>query len=537
MGKVIIMSFDGIFLHHLLEEIKPNINGQRINRVHSLDRNNFIFVLGNRRELYLSLNSDSSYLGFTKRKYIPSSKMFPLLDLMKKHLEGAIISSVSQVENDRILFLDVNSSNELGFIRKLRVVIELFGRNSNLLLLDENKIIIECLKRTYLLEDNNKRTILPKVPYQIPIDSKKVNPYKSNQILEYNNYQGVSNLLYAEIRFQNKLSIINNKTEPVLIKTKTKNYFYCFPLTHLDGKFVTYPSLSELLESFYLELREDNVRNAEQKQIEIYLKKEITKAHTKLQKQVGEKAKAEKNLGLEKIGHLLSANLHLLDKNASYIEVEDFYNDNQKIRIELNPLLSPTQNLEAIYNRYKKAKRTLNHLDKQLAATKNEILYYQVLQEQLQFAGNLELKEIWEELHLNKTTTKTRKPAKPKLTTYQTKDAIIMVGKNNFQNNYLTHKLANRNDYFFHVKDSPGAHTILRTSELTDELIVLAATIAAYYSKSRFSSQVPVNYTLVRNLKKVPGTAGSFVTYSKYQTVYVTPSEEYIYKYASPGRE
>ncbi|NLD26538.1 MAG: fibronectin/fibrinogen-binding protein [Acholeplasmataceae bacterium] len=522
------MSLDGVFLGRLLEELKPQIEKQRINRVHSLDKNSFVLALANHKEVLVSLNADSSRMNLITREYIPTSKLTPLAGFLKKHLEGGIITSIYQVENDRLAVLGIDSFDELGFIQPLKLVLELFGRSANLLLLNKDNIILECLNKTYVLSESN-RILVPKMPHQFP-KTDKINPFQTNRLLEYNQYQGVSNLLFSEMRFQNDINIIKSPTDPVIIHSRGRYHFYCFPLQHLGGECKHYPTLSEMLEEYYLNLQHEQIRSSEQRQIENYLKKEKQKAANKLQKQELELKTAKSNLGLEKIGNILSTNLWRVPKGAEYVEFEDFYEQNQPIKIALNPLLSPSQNLEQIFHRYKKAKRAILQIEEQIEATRKEILYLETLNEQLQQAGIKELREINTEI--TKTPEKARGKQKPAISTFKiAEDAIVMVGKNNLQNNYLTHTLAKRDDYFFHVKDSQGSHTILRCTALSDELVKITAMIAAYYSKSRLSSQVPVNYTLVRNLKKVPGTKGSFVTYQNYKTVFVTPDEDLIRRY------
>lgn len=525
------MSFDGVFINHLLEEIKPKLIKQRINRIHNLDRNSFIFSLANKRDLLIDLHSDSCHLRFLKTEYLPANQTFPLYTLLKKNLEGGRILSLKQIDNDRIIIFEFAAHDELGFPKKVKLVLELFGRNSNLLLLDEEEIIIDCLKKTYVISEKDGRIILPKVKYELPANQNRTNPYLSDKVLEYNHYQGVSNLLYAEMRFQNDVNIIKNKTEPVLLKTNGKYHFYCFKLQHLNAETTHFPTLSELLEHFYLVIKHQDIINAEQRKLEQRVRKEKAKALEKLRKQEEDYRKAEKNLSLEKTGNLLSANLHLVTKGSSAIEVENFYNFGEKVLVPLDPLLTPAQNLEHIYSKYKKAKRTLVILKEQIKATNTEILYWETLEEQLQNAGTLEIREILAELKTNSPQPKNKKKQKPQLTTYRTEtNALIMVGKNNIQNNYLTHTLAQKTDYFFHVKNAPGSHTILRCEELTPELIKLAGMIAAFYSKNRNSENVPVDYTLIKNVKKVPKTKGSFVTYTNYKTVYVTPDADFINK-------
>ena len=332
--------------------------------------------------------------------------------------------------------------------------------------------------------------------------------------------------------YQESQDIINQPTNPTIMETNHKSYFYCFPLTHLHAHTTTYSSLSEMLEFFYLHLKNLNSFNSEQTFLENHLKKEINKSKTKLAKQEKEYEEAIQNLEYEKMGNLLSAYLHQVKKGDKEITVVDFYLNGLPYTIKLDPLLTPTKNLETIFHKYKKAKRTIIHLEEQMQVTKQDIEYYICLLEQLNLAKANDIKEIYEELNLNKKNTSSKKSEKPNITTYQGDNGdSILVGKNNIQNNYLTHKLASKTDYFFHVQGSPGSHTILKNNNPSAESVNLAAQIAAFYSKSRFSSNVAVDYTMVRNVKKVPGIKGSFVLYTNHKTVFVTPNSEEIKRY------
>lgn len=521
------MIIDGIFVHHLVNELKGQLTNKRINKIVVIDNTSFLFYLQGKKQLYLSMNPDICHIRLTESDFIASSKTSPLFTSFKKYLESSLIKDIEQIDNDRIIKISFESSDELGFKSDVYLFLEFFGRNANLFLTDKDYIIIDCLKKSFVLEDNNQRILVPKMKYSIPVDD-KINPFKTNSILEINNYQGVSNLIYAEIIYQNNLSIINNIL-PQIIKVNNKTYFSCIDLTHLNGEKKIYPTLSETLEEYYTNKQSVSNQNTEQKLLENYLKREITKTRKKIEKQTAELEKANKNLHLQYIGNLLSANLYKVQRNDSKIIVQDFYNNNQDVLIELNPLLSPSRNLENIFNRYKKAKRSVDAITEQIETSNNELEYFITLETQLDLAKHNELKEIIEELGLIKNPPKQKKKQKPQLENYRDNHGnSIWVGKNNIQNNYLTHEYAKKDDYFFHVKGVPGSHTILRTNELTDEIIILAAQVAAYYSKSKFSSNVPVDYTKVSYVKKVPKMKGSFVTYTNYKTVFVTPDLDYI---------
>ena len=217
--------------------------------------------------------------------------------------------------------------------------------------------------------------------------------------------------------------------------------------------------------------------------------------------------------------------------------VEDFYHNGSLIAIKLNPQLTPSQNLNNYFTKIKKSEKALKHLNREIAKNENEIIYLESLIDQINKASDSDLQEIKAEL-LNEQLLKGAKvkvkPPKSYLT-YQGDGATIWVGKNNLQNNYLTHTLAQKSDYWFHVQKAPSAHVILRTNELTEKLIRICAQLAALHSSFSQSSSVPVDYTLVKNVKKVSGQKGSFVTYTNQKTIYIDPDWDTLKKLLGPG--
>ncbi len=521
------MSFDGIFLHYLLEEMRPRLLNQRINKVKVFDKTNYVFQLSNRAQLLICSQPDSAHLRFSELELVFDVKTSSLLNMLRKYLEGALIKNVRQIGSDRVAVIDCEGTDDLGSAREIRLIMEFLGRNANLILTDADGIVLECERKVFTLGEKVDRIMLPKVKYVFPKND-KADPFAAEKLPSENNFTGVSAELFAEMAYQNDLDLLRQPASPVIFDDSGRLRFYCFDLPHLPGQRTYYPTLSSMLETYFHILKNQNQSNAEQKMIENHLKREIQKNLGKMQKQEAEYRAAEENLGLGKIGNLLSSNLYLVKKGDSSVTVSDFYDQNQPLSIPLDPLLDPKRNLANIFVKYKKSKRTIVHLDEQIAITKGDLSYLECLNDQLALAKAGELKEIILELGLEKQKVITKKAAKPQITIYHHGDDTIMVGKNNVQNNYLTHTLAKKSDWFFHVKDSPGSHTILRTEALTDENIRLTGEIAAYYSKNRLSGQVPVDYTQVRNVRKVPGTKGSFVTYSHQKTVFVTPDYEII---------
>lgn len=517
------MSFDGVFINHLIKELYPDIINQRINKLVILNDHDFVMLLSNKKKLLYNICSNPN-LHFTEMEIINSTNTQRFYVTLKRLLDNSIIRDIKQHNNDRVILLEIEKFDDLGYSTNYTLIFEAFGKMYNLIIVDKDFIIQEVLKPS-TLESN--RLLINKNTYQFPITN-KIDPFKTSIIYQNNTYEGVSKLLYSEISFQNDITIINDKTVPTLFKTDTKTFFYCFDLKHINGEKIILNSLSELLERYFSLTHEENILNHEQKLLLNHITKEITKANKKLSKQIEEKKDAKKNLEYEQIGILLKSNLHLLNKGSCSVTVMDYYNDNKEITIELDPLISPSENLEKIFKKYKKAKRTINYLRVQIKETKSSITYYEDLLMQMELAKYDDLREIMLELNIGKIAKKTPKNKKPNYDMFNYNDVQIFVGKNNIQNNYLTHSFAKKTDYFLHVKGIPGSHTILRGPLITEDDLIFAAEIAALYSKAKNSENIEVDYTLIKNVKKIPKTYGSYVTYKNHKTLSVTPNIEKI---------
>lgn len=529
--------FDGVFTHFLVKELQQ-LENVRINKVNSITSSEFFLNLSSRNKLFISVNSNSMHLRITSIDLVNTTIKNTFYTTLKKYLESSIINRIYQYNNERIIVFEISHFDELGYIIPIKLIFEMFGRNSNIIITDDNLSIIDCYRRLFDSENkaSDNRIILPKSKYVYPISS-KINPFTDNQYFNYDNniYEGVSNFLYSQLVIDNNLSRIFNECKPVIIKTSKKYHFYCFDIPHLEGERYFFDTLSEMFEYLYTNVKTETSLNNEQLYLKNYVLKEISKINDKIRKLQQELISAHDHLSYQEIGNLLASNLHLIKKGDTSITVEDYYNNNQERKIILNPLLSPKQNLEHIFNKYQKAKRAITQINKQIEISNNDIEYYNCLLNQLSIAKANDIFEILKELNLKQDYTKNKvKKQKPNITIYKTNnDDIIYVGKNNVQNNYITHQLATNNDYFFHVQAVPGSHVIVKTKNLSEELKTLAATIAAYYSTSRNNTNVCVDYTLVKHLKKVPGIKGSFVIYNTYNSLFVKPDIEFIKKHTN----
>lgn len=520
--------FDGIFTSHLINELK-SIENVRINRVNTITEREFFLTLSTKDKLLISVNSNSMHLRLTKMDLVNNPIKYNFHQTLKKYLESSIINNISQYHNERIIIFDITHFDELGYLIPIKLILELFGRNSNIILTDNDYKIIDCYKREFESPDSSLRIILPKAQYNFPI-SDKLNPFNETIINDINNYEGISNLLFTQLIMDKSFNRIKEKVNPVIITNDKKRYFYCFDLPYLEGDRQYFKTISEMLEYYYVNLKKDVSLNDEQIYLKNYILKEIKKTNEKIAKQENELQDAYKNKDLERVGNLLASNLHLVNKGDKEIIVDDYYNNNEKFKITLDPLLSPKKNLENIFNKYQKSKRAIVQINNQIELAKNDIIYYNCLLNQLEIAKINDIYEIYKELDLKKEVIKKQaKKTKPNITTYHTyTNDIIYVGKNNIQNNYITHTLADKTDYFFHVQGVPGSHVVVRTQYLSDELKALAGAIAAYYSTYRNATNVCVDYTMIKNIKKVPGMKGSFVIYHVYQSIFAKPDLEYI---------
>ena len=513
------MAFDGLFIHNLIKEVKDDIIDKRINRFYTVNESDFLLTLSSKKNLFITLNSNNPYFCFTNQKLLQSNSF--LSNYLKKHLEGGIIKNFCQYNNDRVIIIDINSTDDLGYLRKFKVIIELTGKNSNLIITDENYIITEALRKSFLTDE---RIIQVKVKYEF-LNSGKENPF--NHINNTNilcAYEGISKKTYNEILEYGMNDVLNRSINPLMIKND-KTHFYCFDLKTINGERIKFNTLSELLETYYLNQNNESTKSNDQKQAYNFITKTISKLKNKLEKQENELKIAKENISLEQTASLLAANIHLVKPYQESITVENFYNNNEPITIPINTKISITENINYYYDKYKKNKRAIDIISNTIDDTKNDILYYEDLLSQLSFTTTNDLKELMVEVGIKKPS---KMKQKPHILKYKLKDgSIVMVGKNNIQNNYLTHTLAFKTDYFFHVKNAPGSHVILR-GELTKENIEIAGAIASYYSKLNSGINVCVDYTQVKWIKKVKGTKGSFVTYTNEKNVFSNPSMEFI---------
>ena len=325
---------------------------------------------------------------------------------------------------------------------------------------------------------------------------------------------------------------ILNENNPQIIYSK-KEYFYYTDLTHLEGERKYFDNVNTMLDRFYYEKDTIDIIKQKSKDLVKFIKNHLIKAKHKIEKLNKDLIKTEKRDTLRIKGELIQANLNNILKGDISLTCLNYYTD-EEITIDLDPKLSPVKNSNKYFKKYKKLKTSIPYIAVQIKEANNEIKYFNQLLHQVENSSLKDIEEIKDELidkgYIKRKSIKKKKKKRPNYDTYYDEDGVeILVGKNNTQNEYITHKLAKHNEVWFHVKNSPGSHVVVKkTFPLSETTIRTASQLAAYFSKMRSSSTVPVDYLEVRYLKKVPGRISSFVTYKNNKTIYIDPDEDFI---------
>lgn len=536
------MSFDGIFMHRIINQLAIDLNAGKINKIYQVSKYELLFhIRANRKNVKLLISCHPNYarIGLTEENYLTPTTPSQLVMTFRKHLEGAFIRKITQLGYERIVQIDLVGRNELGDDVSYQLMIEIMGKHSNIVLCYQDGRIIDSLKRISP-SMSTVRIIQPGATYQYPplFKDKKdptnitAEPYEKM----YLDYAGLSPLLSKELVYRHTMgeniqSLLESalKDENIYISNRNgKEEYHILELKHYQGEVKVFP-LYQGLESFYKEKDENDRIKQQTSDLSHFLKAELTKNQSKLNKLEQELFDSTNSDDLKLKGELLYSYLHLIEKGMNKITVENYY-DNQEITITLDPRLDGKMNAKRYFQRYQKAKNAISILQEQISKTKAEIEYFETLVTQMEHAGlydALEMKEELENLgYLKKKKKKEvqRKKQLPHFETVIAKDGTeIYIGKNNLQNDYLTFKYAKKQYYWFHVKDMPGSHVIVANENPDEYLIRLAANIAALYSKAENSSSVPINYTKIQSLKKAPGAMLGKVILNHYKTIYIDP--------------
>ncbi|MDY0408124.1 NFACT family protein [Virgibacillus soli] len=563
------MPFDGVVTKAVTEELNEQLLQGRITKIYQPTQTELILTIRNKgknTDLLLSIHPVYTRMHITNEKYINPQEPPMFCMVLRKYLLGAFIEFIEQDGFERVVTIGLRARNELGDTTILQLTIELMGKHSNIILIDVSKnVIIDSMKRISAAK-NRYRTILPGATYITPPKQNKLDPLQADseqfvKKLDFNAGKlsvqivqalaGVSPFIAKEIVHRAQLGSVqayqdafqsfqqdlkDKKYEPAIYKINGREDFHVIPLTDEHSSF-SFSSTNVMLEHFYTGKAERDRVQQRAKDLYRFIKNELDKNVRKLKKHERTIKKSENANHYQKLGELLTAHMHLVKKGDHEVTVTDYYDPEQRqLTISLNPNKMPSENAQDLFRTYQKLKNSRHMMEQEIAKTNIEISYLDQLLQQIDVAKEEDLEEIREELreqgYLKKQYAKRRKTnAKPKIESYVATDGtVIYVGKNNKQNEYLTTKFARRNDIWLHTKDIPGSHVVIRHDNPSEEVILEAAHIAAYFSKSRESSSVPVDYTKVRHVQKPKGAKPGFVIYTNQKTVFVTPEQSIVQK-------
>lgn len=562
------MAFDGFINKAIINELNTSIINSKIVKIYQPNKDDFIFTIyanSNKYNLNICINSSNCRINLSNNK-----KDNPLMPpnfcmVLRKHLIGAKIRSIETKGLDRLVTFNLEAYNELNDLVYKKLVIELMGKHSNVILLNENNIIIDSAR--HITSDRN---ILPANPYVFPKSNKtNINTISSNEFIKMfkddsidfikfisNNFYGFSKTFLNYIIEHLDIDL-NNITDNQLIHF----YEYICDLINninllnvecIDFEFnnksdyvlVSSENASELkvntfIDNYYtLKEKSEDFKNYRNNILKLLLN--ILGKYQKRLNNINSKLEECRDMDKYKLyGELLTANLYKLDNNSNLeqITLENYYNNNEPTKIKLNKKYSISVNAKRFYKKYNKLKNTLEIVSKQKEDTKKELDYIESIIYSLNSSNNInDVDDIYIEIQenlLNKQLSKNPKNKnenKSSPISLNVDGYTVLVGRNNKQNDYLTFKLAKKNDLWFHTENIHGSHVILKldnNNEPTDEIISKVASIAAYYSKGRNSSKVNVQYTEVKNIKKPKNANPGFVVFNHYKTIMVEPKEKF----------
>lgn len=560
------MAFDGIVTRAIVTELNKNIINARVEKIYMPNKSEVLFHLHGtgKYKLLISINPSNCRIGLTTAEYENPIKAFQFCMVLRKYLQSNRIIKIEQHELDRIVIFTFEGIDDFGDKRQCKLIIELMGKHSNIILTDTNNKIIDSIKHIDG-EISSLREILPARKYEFPQNQIREN-FIGMSLPEFKScvYNALSRPSSEEFNFSKKLAneftgfsrvftenlckyinvsetpsesdianmysnlniLLYNISEGLVNLTNIDNDYH-FDLSLYSTNSSTNAPFSDFLDKFY--------QNKEQKEklhiAKMDLQREVLSHICKYEKnlkRVNEIIEEEKDANYYKeCGELLSSNIYRMKQGMNEITVENFYNNNEPLTISLNESFSPSRNAQAYFKKYSKLKNAIVYAHAQKEEYEKNINYLETVSYQISECENLsDLYEIKQELISQGIVKETIKPKKKDVIVseplkYVVDDVEILVGKNNIQNDKLTFKIANKNDTWLHTKDVHGSHVIIRSQNVTENILLSAAKLATEHSQSKGNGKTPVDYTLVKNVKKIPGAKPGMVIYTDYKTIIV----------------
>lgn len=543
------MALDGILLHKMIPEIQEELP-LRIQKIWSISNTEILFQVhgaNGKKQLLISTHSVYNRLLFTSRNYPTPEEPGNFVMVLRKYLEGSMIEKAEQAELDRWATFHISRHNNLGDLEHLYLYVELMGKYANIILVNDSNRIIDALKRIPPFE-NARRTIQPGAEF-VPVPSQnKLNPFTS---VTFNpdasltkQFGGFSPFLSREVEYRMSLGQsftdimqeIETSDRLYIYSTESDTQFHCIPLKHL-GPCKSYPLFEGFDVLYFHKEEKDRIRQINGDIFHL-VRRELKHQTAKLPRLKEEMDEATDCDKYRIYGDLLYTYGIQDTKGTKTITLKS-YEDESDVVIPLDPKLDGPGNARKCYQKYNKLKKGQKYLEEQISICEKEIAYFEGLLEQLDQADFDTTTEIVEELtrlgyiseKKRKNHRKKKKNAKQVLHISEvtlSNGIRISYGRNNLQNDEITWHMARKNEVWLHAKDYHGSHVLIHSETPDEETLRTAAMIAAWYSKGRMSSSVPVNYCPVKNLKKIPASKPGMVQLGSYKTIFIDPDEEYL---------
>lgn len=554
------MSFDGLFTHAMVTELQTLLVGGRITKIHQPYPQEVVLVIRNNGKNYPLLLSAHPTFARAQISTIPYANPTtpPSFAMMlRKHLEGAKVEAITQVENDRIIKLSVLTHDELGDLEEVILILEMMGRHSNLFLVNEktNKII-ELIKHVSA-DQNRVRSLYPGAQYIAPPKQDVLNPYDSlhglaNFILDLPDQKDLAKAIQSHFQgfaFDSAMELASvvhqpgdamqhakdwlaqfNHPQPQLIDiNQNKVVFAPFNWLTINGPTRNFATLGQMLDVYFADRAERDRVQQQAGNIIRVVRNEIKKNKTKLKKLEQTLAESEHADEFKIKGELLTTYLYQVQRGMTEITLPNYYDNEKPLKIALSNQIGPSKNAQKYFTRYNKLKKAVAYVNEQITLTKQELEYVENIMAQIEIASPKDINEIKLELTAEGYIRNRTKNKKARLQIsqpekfYASDGTLIEVGKNNLQNDKLSLKTAARNDIWLHVQKIPGSHVIIHDSNPSEQTLLEGATLAAYFSKARDSANVPVDYLPAKHLRKPNGAKPGFVIFEGQDTMYVTP--------------
>ncbi|HET6872218.1 MAG TPA: NFACT RNA binding domain-containing protein [Sporolactobacillaceae bacterium] len=565
------MSYDGIVTHAVVHELKQKLITGRIVKVYQPHETDLLLHVrsgGTTYKWLISASAQFSRMHLTTKTFENPKDPPMFCMVLRKHLEGAFIENIEQDGFERIVHVHIKGKNDIGDTIQKTLIIELMGKHSNIILVDEKQgTILDAIKRLSPAV-NRHRTVLPGRSYVAPPEQDKLNPLRIDRetllrALDFNAgkldkqlvqiVEGFSPLLAKEVTFRAGLShkeailgaffelqtlIREEHYTPNIVQIPGKReVFHVIPLKSVQGMAENFVEVSAMLDTYYALKAESDVVKQKTSDLGRLVSNELKKNEAKLTKLQETLEESEQAGKFQLFGELLTANMHLVKKGDKTLKAINYYDPDQaELTIPLDPNKTPSENAQRFFKKYNKLKTAKKAVEEQMAQTEEELVYLEHLSQQIESASLRDIEEIREELEEEGYVKKRRRPtkqkkSKPEIEAYVSSDGhAIFVGKNNRQNDYLTTRIADPEDTWLHTKDIPGSHVVIKDPSPSDETLKEAAELAAFFSKSRYSSGVPVDYTKIKHVRKPNGAKPGFVIYDHQKTLFVTPDERLVHK-------